>query len=254
MYQVFTPVLCALALTVALAAPNRALAIDACSSAPCLNGGVCSLVGFNGYSCACPTGFLGPSCSLTAAGDEYVEAEYDGDRLEFSNLIGWYQFASGLGQTFRTGSGGLLKRISFLVIARQEAVNEAEALVIDFWKLGGDGQPAAPALATRSVAAADVSITEQVFKSVDFSADNIVLAPNSDYAFTMSVVNKADTDSQGMYGTGHNVSAAGYANGHGLSYSGVNPWFGSDGYSDLSSFEVTVIRPMFENGFEAVSP
>ena len=145
MYQIFTPVLCALALTVALAAPNLALATDACSSAPCLNGGGCSLVGFNGYSCACPTGFLGPSCSLTAAGDEYVEAEYDGDRLEFSNAIGWYQYASGLGQTFRTGSGGLLKRISFLVIARQEAVDEAEALVIEFWKLGGDGQPAAPA-------------------------------------------------------------------------------------------------------------
>ena len=79
-----------------------------------------------------------------------------------------------------------------------------------------------------------------------------MLAPNTDYAFTMSVVNKAVTEFQGMYGTSHNVSAAGYANGHGLSTTGGNPWTGSDGDSDLSSFEVTVIRPMFENGFEAV--
>jgi len=79
-----------------------------------------------------------------------------------------------------------------------------------------------------------------------------VLAPNTDYAFTMSVVNKADTESYGMYATSLNYDPPGYSNGHGLSTTGGNSWTGNDGYSDLSSFEVTVIRPMFENGFEAV--
>ena len=40
------------------------LKVNQCSNFPCLNGGNCSIVGNNNYSCSCPQGYNGVNCQI----------------------------------------------------------------------------------------------------------------------------------------------------------------------------------------------
>ena len=38
--------------------------IDICQSNPCLNGGICSRISLNSFTCICQFGFTGPYCNI----------------------------------------------------------------------------------------------------------------------------------------------------------------------------------------------
>ena len=63
--------------------------IDKCASSPCANGGTCSDVGADEYTCSCATGFAGDDCiqeSLDCTGDDCDQQRLDWGWIVFISL------------------------------------------------------------------------------------------------------------------------------------------------------------------------
>ena len=235
----------------ALACTQPVYAAGECDVNPCLNGGVCTELSGYDFSCDCPDSFLGPSCALTAEPDERIVAEYNEGSINGGSL-GWHtnvEGKSGAGQLFTAMSAGLLKRVTIEATVYQEAIDEAEGLVVEFWNVNESGIPTGSPLASRTIEASSfsaVGVTE--IQTVDFSSEAIMLSAQGQYAFSMSVLKRADTAAmyaytylpEGTYPGGAMLLF--YATGN------VNlfaTW-------DLRIFEVTAEILPFSDGFEAL--
>ena len=186
-------------------ATEPVLAGTACDSTPCLNGGSCSELDST-WVCSCPSGFLGPSCAITAAEYEGITAELANEGNGTTNLIGLSSNPpgkSGMGQTFTPSRNGVLQHVSFDIIIRQEGIDEDEGLIVEFWNVDSSGLPMGNPLATRMVPASSFSSpADSEIQSVDFSAANIALSTLKSYAFTLSVARNGVTIPSSIWPSG----------------------------------------------------
>jgi len=234
-----------------LAGAQPVHAAGVCDTNPCLNGGVCTELSGYDFSCACPDSFLGPSCALTAESGENIIAEYNEGSVNGGSL-GWHtnnEGKSGVGQLFTAMSAGLLKRVTIEASVSQEAIDEAEGLVIEFWNVDESGIPTGSPLAGRTIEASSFSAVDvNEIKTVDFSSEAIMLSAQGQYAFSMSVLNRADIAA--MYDYPY-VPEGTYPGGAMLLFypiSGIS----LHANEDLRVFEVTAEIPPFADGFEAL--
>jgi hypothetical protein len=231
---------------------ESAYADDGCTAAPCLNGGVCSLVGDYRFSCSCASGFLGLTCEYAAAGDEEITVEHSDDYGGGGSIGWWATLApdeSGRGQTFLTSKGGLLEKVSFPLFVFPEAVSRPEGLIVEFWAVDSEGLPIGSPLASHTLPGSGFVAESQNLVTADFSADRIELKPNTHYAFTARVLHKSTVRDYGLYAVDFGENGAdSYTDGFMMRLSSGS-W--QENSVDMMKFQVTVLAPLYEDSFES---
>jgi len=242
----------ALALASLIFPVHPALAVDACAAVPCQNGGACTPVGSTNFLCGCTGGYLGPNCGYLAAPEEQITTDVALEWGGAVNFLGWVggPDESGLGQSFRTSIGGILENVSFEIYVQPEVLSRPEDLIVEFWNVDGNAVPTGSPLASRTLAGDSLTASVYYYLTVDFSADELELAPNTQYAFTLRVLHKSTVASTGLYQIIQNYGD--YTDGE-LVNSNGGAW-GQYGGADWDKFQITVKAPMFEDGFEIIVP
>lgn len=234
---------------------ESALAEDGCAASPCQNGGICSPVGDFWFSCSCAQGYLGLTCEYAAAGDEQITVEYSGIYGGGAGWIGLHSSTeeSGLGQSFLTSKGGFLEKVSFELFVSPEAVSRPENLIVEIWNVDGGGLPTGSALATRSLPGSGfvADLDNPVRVTANFSADQIKLRRNTQYAFTARVLHKASPPPDGfsLYPVDYSTNPESYPDGAMVRL--INSSWQDFG-NDWLKFQVTVLGATFEDGFETL--
>ena len=156
-----------------------------------------------------------------------------------------------MGQSFTVVRDGRLSHLSFDISAQQEAIDETEPLIFDFWNADEQGLPDGDPLLTMIFPASDFIANQFVIKTLDLYDNAVMLVHGEKYVFTLSVDNLASIQYRGMYSIRTNSNTdIGYPQGTAVQNHGGLPFTISSG--DLSRFEVTVeLTPLLMDGFES---